>query len=80
VMGLVLREGAGVAAVGVLLGLVAAVAISRGVSSMLLGVAALDVQVYGAVTAIVAGTFLAAIYLPARRITKIRVAEVLRGE
>lgn len=67
VLRLVLREGLLLTATGVVIGLVAAVALTRVMESLLYGVAATDTVALVGATAILAGTALVASCLPARR-------------
>ncbi|HEU5207860.1 MAG TPA: ABC transporter permease [Longimicrobiales bacterium] len=67
VLRLVLREGLLLTATGVVIGLVAAVALTRVMESLLYGVAATDAVALVGATAILAGTALVASCLPARR-------------
>jgi ABC-type antimicrobial peptide transport system permease subunit len=77
---LVLRQGAVLAAAGVVLGLAAAAAGGRLVAGMLFGVSARDPVVFGAVAALLGAVALAASYVPARRAAAVDPVEVLRGE
>jgi putative ABC transport system permease protein len=77
---MVMRELLVILAVGLLLGVPAALALSRLTESQLFGVKAYDVSVVlGAVSALAAAAFLAA-YLPARRATRVNPTEALRYE
>jgi putative ABC transport system permease protein len=80
VVRLLVGEGAAVVAMGILLGLTATVVLTRAMSSILFGVTYFDLDVYLSVTAIVATTVLAAMYLPASRATKVDPVKVLRDE
>jgi putative ABC transport system permease protein len=62
-----LREGATLAAIGLVLGLVGAYALGRTMQTMLFGTGALNVPVVVATGLVLLGTALAACYLPARR-------------
>ncbi|MFN2563474.1 MAG: ADOP family duplicated permease [Gemmatimonadaceae bacterium] len=77
---LVVRQGAGLTAVGVMLGLGAAVAGGRLVAGLLFGVSPRDPVVFGAVATLLAVVALAASYAPARRAAAVDPVEVLRGE
>jgi putative ABC transport system permease protein len=77
---LVVRQGAALTAVGVLLGLTAAAAGGRLVAGLLFGVSARDPLVFGAVATLLAAVALAASYAPARRAAAVDPVEVLRGE
>jgi ABC-type antimicrobial peptide transport system permease subunit len=75
-----LVHGLALSAVGAVVGLVAAMALARLMSSLLFGVGPLDLTAYVAAVAmtIVAATL--ASYLPARRAAKIDPIETLRAE
>jgi putative ABC transport system permease protein len=77
---LVLRQGAGLASLGVALGLIAAAMGGQLVAGMLFGVGARDPMVFGAVAALLGAVALAASYVPARRAAAVDPVEVLRGE
>ena len=77
---LVLREGAKVAALGTLLGLVGAYGLTRLLSSLLYGVSATDSAVFGGVAALLAAVSFVACYVPARRATGIDPTIALRSE
>jgi len=77
---LVLRHGAALTAVGVVLGMGAALAGGKLVAGLLFGVSARDPAVFAAVAALLAAIALAASYVPARRAAAVNPAEVLRGE
>ena len=65
---------------GLILGLGAAVALSRLMTSLLFGVTPLDPATYIAVSAILVATALVAGYLPARRVTRVDPMQALRAE
>ncbi len=71
VIGLVLREGLVLVAVGLVAGLAGAVALRQAISSQLYNVGALDPVVILAVTSVLAVTSLAACFGPARRAAKV---------
>jgi putative ABC transport system permease protein len=77
---MVLREGAGVIALGGLTGLVAAVAASRSLRAMLFEIEPGDPLTLAAVSSLVAVVGLAACYFPARRATRIDPAIALRSD
>lgn len=74
----VLAGGLRVVAVGLLLGLLAAAAGTRGLSGLLYGVPPLDAPTYAAVTALLGAVALAATWIPARRAARADPAATLR--
>jgi putative ABC transport system permease protein len=80
VFGLVLRLIAILVGGGVVLGSVAALGVSRFLSSLLVGVAPWDPVTYAAVDALLITVALVACYLPARRATKVDPSTALRYE
>jgi putative ABC transport system permease protein len=80
VVGLVMREGAILAAVGLGLGLVGAYFVGRAMQSMLFGVKPLDVLAFASVGVVLMASALLACYLPARRAAGIHPMQVLRME
>jgi len=77
---LVLRQGVRLALVGVMLGLLGALALGRVLRSLLFQVRATDPMTFGAVTAVAIVVALVACYLPARRATTVDPASALRAE
>ena len=77
---LVLRDGARVAAVGIVAGLGLALAASRLLAGMLFGVGARDAASYGGIAALLAAVALAATAIPARRAARADPADALRAE
>ena len=80
VMGMVLREGAFLSAVGVALGLPLAALLGYGVSSLLYGVKPLDPIVFLAAPLALAAAALVATWLPARRATRVTPLTALRAD
>jgi hypothetical protein len=80
VLGLVLREGAALSAVGVALGLPLAALLGRALSSMLLDVKPLDPVVFTLAPAVLALAALVATLIPARRATRVNPLSALRSE
>ena len=78
VRGLVMRQGAVLAAVGLALGLVGALALSRFLASQLYEVGATDLRTFVAVPIVLGGVALLASYIPARRATRIDPIEALK--
>jgi predicted permease len=79
-LGLVVRQGLGLAALGIAIGVAAALALSRVLSSLLYGVGTADPLTYVAIVSAVAALALLASYLPARRASRLHPARVLRSE
>jgi ABC-type antimicrobial peptide transport system permease subunit len=77
---LVLREGLRLVVIGVPLGLVAALAAVRLLSSYLYGVSATDAATFSAIAALLAGVALFACYVPARRATRVDPVQALRRD
>ena len=80
VIELVLGDGLKLTALGILIGLPAALAVTRLIGSFLYGVTPWDPLTFLATAAIFVGVALAASYLPARRATRIDPVETLREE
>jgi predicted permease len=80
VLSLVLRQGMTVALTGIFVGLAAAFALTRFVSSLLFGVSTTDFMTFAGVASglVVVGLF--ACYIPARRATKVDPVIALRAE
>jgi putative ABC transport system permease protein len=77
---LIVRQGAVLASMGLVLGVAGSVLVGREMQSTLYGVGALDVSVIAAVAAILFTTALVASYLPARRASSIDPMQALRSE
>jgi predicted permease len=80
VLALVMRRGLRLTLFGVVIGVVAALAVTRLAGSLLVHVSATDPPVFAAATLFLAAVALAANYLPARRATRIDPNEALRCE
>jgi len=80
VMGLVLGRGMRLAAVGIVLGTIGAVALRQVVATQLHGVSPLDLPVFLLVTTILFGIAVLACAIPARRAMKIDPVNLLRSE
>jgi predicted permease len=80
VLRLVVGQGMRLAAVGMALGIAAAVAVARLLSSLFYGVGRADIAVFAVVVAALAGVAFLASYAPARRATRIDPITTLRYE
>ncbi len=80
VLGMVLRETATLAAIGLGLGLAGALAASRLVAGMLFGVSPHDVWTLAEVSVVFLAVVLLAGYLPARRAMRVSPQEALRSQ
>ena len=78
ILALVLGQGMRTAGIGVVLGLVGSLALTRYLQSLLFGVGSYDPSVYAVVTVLLLGVALAACYLPARRATRVAPTVALR--
>jgi hypothetical protein len=77
---MVLSQGARVAALGVVLGALGAVAATRALGSLLFGVAALDLGTFAVMSLAMVAVALLASYLPARRASSVDPIVALRTE
>jgi putative ABC transport system permease protein len=77
---MVLRQGATVTAIGIVVGLAAAWSSARFIGSMLFGLSARDPVTYGAVVALLMAVSLLATYVPARRAARIDPVNALRAD
>ncbi len=80
VLRMVLGQAARLAATGITLGLLAALALTRVLQTLLFGVSPTDPATFASVAAVLALATLAASYLPARRASRVDPATVLREE
>jgi putative ABC transport system permease protein len=80
VLRLVLGEGMALAGCGLVLGLVGAWLVGRGMQSMLYGVSAFDFTAFGAVGAVLLASALVACYVPAQRAAAVDPMIALRQE
>ncbi len=80
VLWMVLREGLGMTAAGLTLGLLLALAVGFGLRSMLYEVEALDPFAFTVAPLVLCAAAMLACYLPARRATRIQPMAALRCE
>ena len=80
VLGLIVGHGLRLALLGVVLGTIGALALSRVIASELFEVTATDLRTYLGVTAALIGVSVAACYIPARRATRVDPIVALRYE
>jgi ABC-type antimicrobial peptide transport system permease subunit len=80
VMGMVMREGLVLAAIGAILGLGGAWAMRRVIESMLYGITPADPIAYIVAAVILITTATVATVIPARRATRVNPVEALRSE
>ena len=77
---MVLRQGGAVVMAGVAIGLVGAVLLTRTLRAMLFGVSPTDAASYAVLTGVMLLVALLALYLPARRASRVDPMEALRAE
>ena len=80
VLRMVLGDGMKLAAVGVVFGLGAAMALARYTGSMLFGVTPLDAVSYAATATVMLGVSALACYVPARRASAVDPLQALRTQ
>jgi putative ABC transport system permease protein len=80
VLGLVVRQGLSMAAIGTAIGIAGAVALSRWIEGLLFGVTATDPATIAAVVATLFTVALIACYVPAWRATRVDATQALRTE
>jgi len=77
---MVLRQGVGLVAVGLVFGLAGALLVMRSLQELLFGVKPTDPLSFAGVTVLLLAVGLAASYVPARRATKVDPMTALRYE
>ncbi len=80
ILGLVLRQGLGVAGLGLAVGILGAIGLTRLLSSLLFEVSTMDVATFALAPVVLAVVAVAACYIPARRATLVDPIEVLKAE
>jgi len=80
ILGMVLREGVGMVAAGMALGLAAALVLTRWLAALLYTVKPTDPAVYALDCAVLMAAALAGCWVPARRATRVDPAVALRDE
>jgi predicted permease len=80
ILGLLLRQGMRVVAVGLAISLAAAFVLSRVLSTSLFGINATDVASYGSAALVLVATAAIAVLIPARRASRVNPMEALRTE
>ena len=80
VLGMILRQGAGLSALGILIGVAGALAATRAVSSLLFATSPTDALTFASVTAVLIGVSIWASLVPAKRAMRVNPVEALRWE
>ena len=80
IMRMVIREGMMLVVTGVVIGVAAALVLSRGIAALLYGVSASDPATIAGTTALLLAVALVACYLPARRATMVDPLSALRAQ
>lgn len=79
-LGLVLRDGMGLVAAGIAVGVAGTLGLTRAIASLLYGVAASDLTTLAGVAILLSFVALAACYIPARRALRVDPVVALRNE
>lgn len=80
VIGLVMRQGAGLTGAGLILGLLGASVVTRVIENLLYGISARDPLTYVALAVVLGAVALLATWLPARRVSKLDPILAIRTE
>jgi putative ABC transport system permease protein len=80
IMQLILKQGVVLVALGVVIGLIAAIVLTRLMSHLLYGVSATDPATFSAIALLLTFIALVACYLPARRAARVDPIQALRAE
>jgi putative ABC transport system permease protein len=80
ILGLVVKQGMALAAIGIVAGLVGAFSLTRVMASLLFGVSATDAVTFSAVTLFLVATALVASYVPALRAMRVDPVVALHYE
>jgi predicted permease len=80
ILGLVLRHGAALTVIGIILGLVGAAALSRVMATLLFGISATDIATFAMAPVALAAIAAVASYIPAWRATRVDPVVALREE
>jgi putative ABC transport system permease protein len=80
VLRMILGQGLRTIFIGVAIGMIGSLALTRTVTSLLFGVTATDPLAFGSVTLLLVGAALLACYIPARRATRVDPMVALRYE
>jgi putative ABC transport system permease protein len=80
VVGLVMRRGATLALIGIVVGTIGGLIATRLMSKLLFGIAPSDPGTFATTAAILGAVALLATYVPGRRATMVNPVTVLRGE
>jgi putative ABC transport system permease protein len=77
---MIVGQGLRTVLIGVVIGIIGSLALTRTVTSLLFGVTATDPLTFGSATLLLVGAALLACYIPARRATKVDPTVALRYE
>jgi putative ABC transport system permease protein len=80
VLGMILKEGMTLGAIGLVIGLAGAYGVGKLMRNLLFGIGTIDYRAFSAVAAILLLSALLACYVPARRATRVDPMAALRGE